>query len=158
MCQKFVKVIFIISKHHDGKVFVKRLHKLEKVHFKKDKGSLDLNFSLNCKTFGIVPKVHCFSLPCTNHNDPKAIWQSLLRSSTFKRANEKHKLSNYLQEITKDAKIVVTRIEWLGFYSYILEFIDNRCHFIWLQLSGGKLICFVSIPLFKYSITFLRVL
>ena len=28
------KVIFVISKHHDGKVFVEQLHNLEKVHIK----------------------------------------------------------------------------------------------------------------------------
>ena len=37
---------------------------------------------VTCKTFGIVPKLRCFNLPCTNNNNQKAIPQSLLRSST----------------------------------------------------------------------------
>ena len=118
ICVKnFGKVIFIIWKYHDGKVFVKQLHKLEKVHIKWEKAHLDLDFTLNSKTFSIVLKIQCFNLPCTYQNDPKAIRQSLLRRSTSKRANYKYKLTKDLQEIKKDAKIVVTSIEWLGCYS-----------------------------------------
>ena len=54
---------------------------------------------------------------CPYQNDSKAIRQSLLKSSTWKRANEKYKVTKDLQEITKDTKIVVKRIECLGFYS-----------------------------------------
>ena len=34
MCQKFVKAIFVVSKYHDGEVFVKQLHNQGKVHIK----------------------------------------------------------------------------------------------------------------------------
>ena len=46
----------------------------------------------------------------------QAIPQSSLRSSTLNRVNEKYKVTKGLQGITKDAKIVVTRIEWPGIY------------------------------------------
>ena len=32
--RNFGKVVFFMSKHHDGDVFVKELHNLEKVHIK----------------------------------------------------------------------------------------------------------------------------
>ena len=71
--RNFGKVVFDVSKHHDGKVSIKQLRNLEKSHIKLDKAILDLNFLLNCKTLGVVPKFLCFNLPYTNHNDSKAI-------------------------------------------------------------------------------------
>ena len=92
----------------------------KKNHIKLDKAILDLNFLLNCKTLGAVPKFLCFNLPYTNHNDPKAIRRRLLRSAIRKRTNEKYKLTKDLQESTKDVKSVVTRIEWLVLEKLIL--------------------------------------
>ena len=77
--RNFGKVTFDISKHHDGKVSIKQLRNLEKSHIKVDKAILDLNFLLNCKALGVVPKFLCFNLPYTNHNDSKAIRRRLLR-------------------------------------------------------------------------------
>ena len=118
--RNFGKVIFDISKHHDGKVSIKQMRNLEKNHIKLDKAILDLNFLLNCKTLGAVPKFLCFNLPYTNHNDPKAIRRRLLRSAIRKRTNEKYKLTKDLQESTKDVKSVVTGIEWLVLEKLIL--------------------------------------
>ena len=73
----------------------------KKNHIKLDKAILDLNFLLNCKTLGAVPKFLCFNLPYTNHDDPKAIRRRLLKSAIRKRTNEKYKLSKDLQESTK---------------------------------------------------------
>ena len=99
--RNFGKVIFDISKHHDGKVSIKQLRNLKKNHIKLEKAILDLNFLLNCKTLGAVPKFLCFNLPYTNHNDSKAIRRRLLKSATRKRTNEKYKLTKDLQESTK---------------------------------------------------------
>ena len=102
--RNFGKVIFDISKHHDGKVSIKQLRNLKKNHIKLEKAILDLNFSLNCKTLGAVPKFLCFNVPYTNHNDSKAIRRRLLKSATgtsATRTNEKYKLSKDLQESTK---------------------------------------------------------
>ena len=93
---------------------------------KLDKVILDLNFLLNCKTLGIVPKFLCFNLPDTNHNDPKAIRRRLLRSAIRKRTNEKYKLTKDLQESTKDVKSVVTRIEWLVLEKSILMNVKKK--------------------------------
>ena len=118
--RNFGKVIFDISKYHDGKVSIKQLRNLEKSHIKLDKEILDLNFLLNCTTLGVVPKFLCFTLPYTNYNDSKAIRRRLLRSATRKRTKEKYKLTKDLQESTKHVKSVVTGIEWLALEKSIL--------------------------------------
>ena len=118
--RNFGKVIFDISKHHDGKVSIKQMRNLEKNHIKLDKAILDLNFLLNCKTLGVVPKFLCFSLPYSNHNDSKAIRRRLLRSAIRKRTNENYKLTKDQQESTKDVKSVVAGIEWLDLEKSIL--------------------------------------
>ena len=85
----------------------------KKNHIKLDKEILDLNFLLNYKTLGVVPKFLCSNLPYTNYNDSKAIRRRLLRCETQKRTNQKYKLTADLQEITKNVKSVVTGILWL---------------------------------------------
>ena len=124
--RNFGKVIFDISKHHDGKVSIKQLRNLEKSHIKLDKAILDLNFLLNCKTLGVVPRFLCFNLPYTNHNDSKAIRRRLLRSAIRKRTNVKYKLTKDLQESTKDVKSVVTGIEWLVLEKSVLKNVKKK--------------------------------
>ena len=99
---------------------------MEKCHIKLDKAILDLNFLLNCKTLGVVPKFLCFNLPYTNHNDSKATRRRLLRSAIRKRTNEKYKLTKDLQESTKDVKSVVTGIEWLALEKSILMNVKKK--------------------------------
>ena len=124
--RNFGKVIFHISKHHDGKVSIKQLCNLKKNHDKFNKAILDLNFLFDCKTIGVVPKFLCFNLPYTNDNDSKAIQQRLLRSAIRKRTNEKYKLTKNLQESTKDVKSIVTGIEWLVLEKAMLKNVNKK--------------------------------
>ena len=96
------------------------MRNLGKNHIKLDKAILNLNFLLNCKTLGAVPKFLYFNLPYPNHNDSKAIRRRLLRNAIWKRTNEKYKLTKDLQEISKDVKSVVKGIEWLVLEKSIL--------------------------------------
>ena len=87
--RNFAKVIFNISKHHDGKVSIKQLRNLEKSHIKLDKAILDLNFLLNCKILGVVPKFLCFNAPYTNHNDSKAIYTTKIAKKCNTKKNKR---------------------------------------------------------------------
>ena len=83
---------------------ISKLRKLLKLSLKVNKADLDVNFLLNCRTLGVIPKFLFFNLPYTNKNDAKAFCKRLLRSALRKRNHEKLKLDKELNNLKSEIR------------------------------------------------------
>ena len=80
-----------------------------------NKGNSDVNFSLNCRKFSVIPKFLFFSLLYTDNNNVKAFCKRLLRSSLRKKNHEKLKLDTELKNLKSEIRNTVN-----GIKSYLL--------------------------------------
>ena len=69
--RNYGKIIYDISNKYSEVFPISKLRKLEKLSLKVNKANLDINFLLNGRKLGVIPKFLFFNLPYTNNNDQK---------------------------------------------------------------------------------------
>ena len=68
LSRNFGNIIHDIAQNYID-VNVSDLRKLEKLHIKRNKAQLDINFLINCKNFGVFPKFINVYLPNVDEKD-----------------------------------------------------------------------------------------
>ena len=79
-----------------GNVTVKDFRKYEKLEYKKNKLTLDMDFLSNCKQLGVYPKFLIFNLPNGSNKNTLSIRKRLHCSAISKRNKELQHLSKEL--------------------------------------------------------------
>ena len=123
--RNYGKIIYISNKY-GGVLPISKLRKLEKLSLKVNKANLDINFLLNGRKLGVIPKFLFFDLPYTNNNDAKAFRKRLLRSALRKRNHEKLKLDKELNNLKSEIRITINGIEWYLLIQAIQKNVKHR--------------------------------
>ena len=71
-----------------GKITVKDFRKYEKLEYKKNKLTLNIDFLNNCKQLDVYPKFLIFKLRNVSSKDALSIYKRLFRSAINKRNEE----------------------------------------------------------------------
>ena len=72
LSRNFGNIIHDIAQNYID-INVSDLRKLEKLHIKRNKAQLDINFLINCKNFGVFPKFINVYLPNVDEKDMDGI-------------------------------------------------------------------------------------
>ena len=94
LSRKIINIYNDIARKY-GNITVKDFRKYEKLHYKKNKIKLDIDFLKNCKQLGVYPQFLIFKLPNVSNKDAVPIHKRLLRRAISKRNKE-------LQHVSKD--------------------------------------------------------
>ena len=124
--RNYAKIIYDISNKYGGVLPISKLRKLEKLSLKVNKANLDINFLLNCRKLGVIPKFLFFNLPYTNNNDAKAFRKRLLRSALRKRNHEKLKLDKELNNLKSKIRNIINGIKWYLLIQAIQKTVKHR--------------------------------
>ena len=108
----------IISICHDiaqkyGNITVQDFRKYEKLQYKKNKLTLDIDFLNNCKQLGVYPKFLIFKLPNVSNKDAVSIRKKLLRSAINKRNKELQHLS---KDLSLSENVLSNQLSTIDFY------------------------------------------
>ena len=81
-----------------GSVTVEDFRKYEKLKYRDNKLTLDIDFLNNCKQLGVYPKFLIFKLPNISNKDALSICKRLLRSASNKHIKELQNVSKELSQ------------------------------------------------------------
>ena len=89
------------------------LRKLEKLHIKRNKSQLDINFLINCKTFGVFPKFIYVNIRNIDEYDTLCLKKKLRNNAIHKRIRERNSFHKNIRNIERTIKSKLNAIDWL---------------------------------------------
>ena len=92
----------IARKYKD--INVSDLRKLEKLHIKRNKSQLGINFLINFKTFVVFPKFICVSIRNIDEYDTLCLKKKLRNNAIHKRIRERNSLGKNIRNIETTIK------------------------------------------------------
>ena len=95
LSRKIINIYNNIARKY-GNIIVQDFRKYEKLHYKKNKLKLDIDFLNNCKQLGAYRKFLIFKLPNVSNKDAVSVRKRLHRSAIDKRNKELQHVSKYL--------------------------------------------------------------
>ena len=101
----------IARKYKD--INVSDLRKLEKLHIKRNKSQLDINFLINCKTFGVFPKFIYVNIRNIDEYDTLCLKKKLRNNAIHKRIRERNSFDKNIRNIERTIKSKLNTIDWL---------------------------------------------
>ena len=101
----------IARKYKD--INVSDLRKLEKLHIKRNKSQLDINFLINCKTFGVFPKFIYVNIRNIDEYDTLCLKKKLRNNAIHKRIRERNSFDKNIRNIERTIKSKLNAIDWL---------------------------------------------
>ena len=93
--------------------YVSDLHKLEKLHIKRNKSQFDINFLINCKTFGDFPKFIYVNIRNMDEYDTLCLKKKLRNNAIHKRIRERNSFDKNIRNIERTIKSKLNAIDWL---------------------------------------------
>ena len=101
----------IARKYKD--INVSDLRKLEKLHIKRNKLQLDINFLINCKTFGVFPRFIQVNIRNIDEYDTFCLKKKLRNNAIHKRIRERNSFDKNIRNIERTIKSKLNTIDWL---------------------------------------------
>ena len=101
----------IARKYKD--INVSALNKLEKLHIKRNKSQPDINFLINCKTFGAFPKFIYINIRNIDEYDTLCLKKKLRNNAIHKRISERNGFDKKIENIETTIRSKVNTIDWL---------------------------------------------
>ena len=101
----------IARKYKD--INVSDLRKLEKLHIKRNKSQLGINFLINCKTFGIFPKFIYVNIRNIDEYDTLCLKKKLRNNAIHKRIRERNDFDKKIRNIETTIRSKLNTIDWL---------------------------------------------
>ena len=92
---------------------VNDLRKLEKLHTKRNKSKLDINFLINCKTFGVFPKFIYINIRNIDEYDTLCLKKKLTNNTIHKRIRERNGFEKNIRNIETTIRSKLNTIDWL---------------------------------------------
>ena len=114
LSRKAINVYNDLARKH-GKITVKDFRKYEKLHYKKNKLKLNIDFLNICKRPRVYPKFLIFKLPNVSNKDDSSICKKLLRSAINKRNKE---LQHVLKELSISENLLTKQLSTTDFYIF----------------------------------------
>ena len=93
--------------------YVSDLHKLEKLHIKRNKSQFHINFLINCKTFGDFPKFIYVNIRNMDEYDTLCLKKKLRNNAIHKRIRERNSFDKNIRNIERTIKSKLNTIDWL---------------------------------------------
>ena len=91
---------------------VSDLRKLEKLHIKRNKSQLEINFLIKCKTFGVFPKFIYVNIRNIDEYDTLCLKKKLRNNAIHKRIRERHSFDKNIRNIERTIKSILNTIDW----------------------------------------------
>ena len=101
----------IARKYKD--INVSDLRKLEKLHIKRNKSQPDINFLINCKTFGAFTKFIYINIRNIDESDTLCLKKKLRNNAIHKRISERNSFDKKIRNIETTIRSKVNTIDWL---------------------------------------------
>ena len=101
----------IARKYND--INVSDLRKLEKLLIKRNKSQLDINFLINCKTFGVFPKFIYVNIRNIDEYDNLCLKKKLRNNAIYKRIRERNDFDKKIRNIETTIRSKLNAIDWL---------------------------------------------
>ena len=92
----------IAHKYKD--INVSELRKLEKLHIKRNKSQLDINFLINCKTLGVFPVFIYVNIRNIDEYDTLCLKKKLRNNAIHKRIRERNSFGKNIRNIETTIK------------------------------------------------------
>ena len=96
LSRNFGNIIHDIAQNYID-INVSDLRKLEKLHIKRNKAQLDINFLINCKNFRVFPKFINVYLPNVDEKDMYGIKKKLRQNAIINRFEKEMTLTRRLE-------------------------------------------------------------
>lgn len=123
--RNFGNLVHDVAHKYNEQLDVADLRKLEKLHKKVEKVTLDITFLRNCDTFNVVPKFLCFNIPHSSWFEQKSIRRRLLKSAIRRREKEKLQLVNTLKHHEEFVRKTLTGIDMFLLRKCITRNVDK---------------------------------
>ena len=123
--RNFGNLVHDVAHKYNEQLDVADLRKLEKLHKKVEKVTLDITFLRNCDTFNVVPKFLCFNIPHSSWFEQKSIRRRLLKSAIRRREKEKLQLVNTLKHHEEFVRKTLTSIDMFLLRKCITQNVDK---------------------------------
>ena len=114
----------IARKYKD--INVSDLRKLEKLHSKRNKSQIDINFLINRKTFGAFPKFIYVSIRNIYEYNTLCLKKKLRNNAIYKRILERNTFDKNTRNIELTIKSNLNTIDWLSIRKLVLRNIKKE--------------------------------
>ena len=111
LSRKFGNIIHDIAQNYIN-INVSDLRKLEKLHIKRKKAQLDINFLINCKNFGVFPKFINVYLPNVDEKDMYGIKKKLPQNGIHKRIRKRNDFDKKMRNLELQIKHKLNNFDW----------------------------------------------
>ena len=111
LSRNFGNIIHDIAQNYIN-INVSDLRKLEKLHIKRNKAQLDINFLINCKNFGVFPKFINVYLPNVDEKDMYGIKKKLRNNAIHKRIRERNDFDKKIKNVELQIKHILSNFDW----------------------------------------------
>ena len=118
--RNFGNIIHDIAQNYID-INVTDLRKLEKLHIKRNKAQLDINFLINCKNFGVFPKFINVYLLNLDEKDMYGTKKKLRQNAIHKRIRERNDFDKNIGNVELQIKQKLNNFDW-----YILVMLLKR--------------------------------
>ena len=95
------------------------------VLIKRNKSQLDINFLINCKTFGVFPKFIYVNIRNIDEYDTLCLKKKLRNNAIHKRIRERNTFDKNIRNIERIIKSKLNTIDWLIIRKLLLRNIKN---------------------------------
>ena len=102
------------------------LRKLEKLHIKRNKAQLDINFLINCKNFGVFPKFINVYLPNVDEKDIYGIKKKLRQNAIHKRIRERNDFDKKIRNVELQIKHKLNNFDWYILVKLLKRNVKNK--------------------------------
>ena len=111
LLRKIIDIYSDIAQKYD-ELRIQDFRKFEKLHLKKQKLQLDINYLNNCKQLGVCPNFLVFKLPNVSKHDAFGIRKKLLRSAINKANKQFHQTSKALITTERNLSNILSSIDF----------------------------------------------
>ena len=125
LSRNFGNIIHDIAQNYIN-INVSDLRKLEKLHIKRNKAQLDINFLINCKNFGVFPKFINVYLPNVDEKDMYGIKKKLRNNAIHKRIRERNDFDKKIKNVELQIKHILSNFDWYILAKLLRRNVKNK--------------------------------
>ena len=125
LSRNFGNIIHDIAQNYIN-INVSDLRKLEKLHIKRNKAQLDINFLINCKNFGVFPKFINVYLPNVDEKDMYEIKKKLRNNAIHKRIRERNDFDKKIKNVELQIKHILSNFDWYILAKLLRRNVKNK--------------------------------
>ena len=99
---------------------------LRKLHIKRNKVQLDINFLISCRNFGVFPKLINVYLPNIDEKDKYGIRKKLRKYTIYKRIRERNDFDKKIKNLKLQIKQKLSNFDWYILVKLLKQNVQNK--------------------------------